>query len=248
MRQKPVHHGQRALLAGDVKRGGAVAVAGFGQARVGIEHAQSGGIFAFANPIIELVLRRTHGRVGTAHCFPSELLFLFHRGHDFTEFPLLGEHVRRGGVAVRIDAFVRVGPGLHQCPHHRLVAAQDRVMKHPVFVILGHVQFHQLGTLAQQGASLRHISLFNRLDETAQGHPVEVRSQFRPAFEAVFPRDHQLGVVKVKASFGDGAFRQLEIERMMPSQTGESLGMRLLELPGQFLGLDLKLAQAGPRG
>jgi len=118
---------------------------------------------------------------------------------------------------------------------------QNGVVEDTVLVVLGHVDVHQLGILAEQRAGLGHVASFNGFDETAQGHAVEMRSQFGPALETIFPRDDELRVVKLKA------VRGREFVRTMHPQPGQGLGLRLLEFVGQFLGLDLKLAQAGLR-
>jgi hypothetical protein len=122
-------------------------------------------------------------------------------------------------------------------------------MDQPMLIGLGHVEVYEFRILAEQGAHFAHVASFDCCKQALERNAIDMSAELRPAIETMLARDHELGVMKLERRSSDRrGIGVLPILRVMPPQTDERFRLGLLQFPGEFLGQDLELAQAGLRG
>lgn len=88
---------------------------------------------------------RRNGQIGTEIRLPPPLHFLVDRFYDIIKPTVAGHDQGRGGIAVGIDALVRVGPRGHERGYRVDPAVHYRVVQGAVLVVGRRVHTHQVG-------------------------------------------------------------------------------------------------------
>ena len=137
------------------------------------------------------------------------------------------DDVRAGRVPIGPDAAVRVGSEFEQQPGHLEIALQDGHVHRAHFAA---AQVHDLRAPREQLARGLEIAALGGLVQSGRGDAVDGGLQFRPAFEPIGPRQHELGVMQRKGLGRGGAVIGRRPRRRLPETTHDRL--RAIPWPG----------------
>ena len=213
MLEQPLHHQQRPEAGRLMQQRQAVRPAHLRQFGMLIEH---GDHRLFAAGLIGLIeLARGLGRpFGSARATLSASRV--EHVDNLVVAAVAGEDIRAGRIAFRPDAAVGVGSEFEQQRRHAEIAPQDGHVQRAHFAA---GQIDNLRTAREQLARSLESAALGGLVQLGRRDAVDGGLQFRPALEAIGPRQHELRVMQRERLARGGAVIGRRLRRRLPEPT-----------------------------
>lgn len=194
--EQPVQDIRIGFLGRPMQRSPALTIAGLDQGAVRLKEGDGALVLSLGDCGIDLILDRRYGRVGAAHLLAAEALLFFDDGDELAIVAIPGDDQGRGGIAVRVNAFARVGSGFHEQAHHGRVAAQDRVVQGAMLVAFRQVDANQLRPSVEENARFGQVAGLDCFGQFPHVDSIDEGLELGPAFEAIGPRQDALRIVE----------------------------------------------------